>query len=190
MSKIISILIIILIKITYQDDIIGFYQEFNTQSLQYTWQRCNSTCYTCNKGFDSDATNPNCLSCNPKQGRYFLDGDLTQNCYLKEELPNSNSITYFLDTRQTPNKWVACHKNCKTCSDKVSLKSDQTTIVQMNCIECKDGYIKVNTFCYPSVIGDTNLGFKVGTLTMYCGDFLDDETDQQLGIYEGGTKCI
>ena len=189
MSKLISILIL-LIKITQQDDIIGFYQKFNTQTLDYTWERCDTKCYTCNKDSDSVTGNDNCLSCNPKQGRYFLDEDLQQNCYDRSELPNSNSITYFLDTRQTPNKWVACSPNCKTCSDKESKEGDQSTIVQMNCIECKDGFIKVNTFCYLLVSGDSNLGFTVGTSTEYCGNFYDDETGQQLGIFEGGTKCI
>ena len=188
MSKIIFI-IIFLVKLTYEDDIIGFYQKFNTSSLEYTWERCDQNCYTCNKYSDSATNNNNCLSCNSKLGLYLLDGDKLQNCYKENNIPNSNIYKYFLDTRQTPSKWVACHENCEACSDKVSYAQDQKTIVQMNCIECKSGMIKVNTFCYPQDSNDGNLGFLVGTDTQYCGEFTDDETGQQLGIFEG-SKCI
>ena len=178
------LIVILLLKLTYQDDIIGFYQSnYNSADNTYTWSKCSTNCYTCNKGEDSTNDIQNCLSCNPKQNRYLLDGDLKQNCYKKNELPD-NSKTYILDTKQTPNKWVQCHENCKTCSGKA-------TSARMNCIECKDGYMKVNTNCYQLDISDSaNLGFKVGTETKHCGDFLDDETNKQLGIFDGGNKCI
>ena len=178
----IIIFVILLIKITIQGEIIGFYQTFNSGGYSYSWSKCYEKCYTCNQAKDTD--NDNCLSCNPKQNRYLLDGDINQNCYKKSELPNTNTITYILDTKQTPNKWVACHPNCKTCSGK-------ETPIRMNCIECKEGFIQVNTFCYPKDPSDiANIAFKVGTATKYCGEYVDDETKQQLGIFEGGNKCI
>ena len=184
--------LIFLIKITLQDDIIGFYQEFDTQVMSYIWNSCHSTCYTCVKNMDTN-NNQNCLSCNPKLGRYLLHNDIQQNCYTLEELQSNNpdNIAYILDTKQTPNKWVACHQNCKTCSDKPSLDQDRTTIIQMNCLECKEGFIKVNTFCYPKDTNDEdNIGFIIEDgSTKHCGDFNDDETGQQLGIIEGN-KCI
>ena len=189
-----SIIILILIQLTNQDEVIGFYQDFNIGSeigdQSYEWKRCYETCYTCNKYSDIDLTNQNCLSCNAKEGRYLLEGDLNQNCYKKEELPNidtlsPNNIAYILDTKQTPNKWVACHKNCKTCSDKA-------TPDRMNCIECKENHIQVNTFCFPidPAVDNNDLGFLVNGETKYCGEYNDDETSQQLGIFEGGNKCI
>ena len=181
---IIIIFEILLIKITIQDDIIGFYQTFNSGGYSYSWSKCYENCYTCNQPKDTVNNNDNCLSCNPKQNRYLLDGDIKQNCYKKSELPNTNTITYILDTKQTPNKWIACHPNCKTCSGK-------ETPIRMNCIECKEGYIQVNTFCYPKDPSDTtNLAFKVGNEIKYCGEYVDDETKQQLGIFGGGNKCI
>jgi hypothetical protein len=166
----IIILVILLIKITYQDDIIGFYQYFDPSTYTYSWAKCYENCYTCNQPRDTANNNDNCLSCNPKQNRYFLDGDIKQNCYKISDLPNdvANPITYILDTKQTPNKRVACHQNCKTCSGK-------ETPIRMNCIECKNGYIQVNTFCYLKDSADTaNLAFKVGTATKYCGEYVDD----------------
>ena len=190
------LIIIFFIKITHEDDIIGFYQEFDTSTLTYTWKNCDPNCYTCNKFSDSINNNNNCLSCNSKKGLYFLDGDTVQNCYKEDNIPNNiyNNCEYFLDTRQTPNKWVACHPNCKTCSDKVSFEKDQSTKIQMNCIECKSNYIKVNTFCFPKNTANTyasdNIGFVIDGQTKYCGEFTDDETGQTLGIYENGDKCI
>jgi hypothetical protein len=185
------VLIFLLIKITYQVDIIGFYQKYTNPST-YEWLRCDSNCYTCNKAAVS--TNQNCLSCNAKEGKYLLDGDNEQNCYTRVGLPAGKE--YILDTKHIPIKWVACHENCLTCSDKVSLDDDQTTIIQMNCIKCKSGYIKVNTFCYQI---DSSVAPKIGfsvpnsagiSTTKYCGDYTDDETGQQLGIFESGTECI
>ena len=179
------LIVILLLKLTYQDDIIGFYQSnYNSADNTYTWSKCFANCYTCNKGEDSTNNIQNCLSCNPKQNRYLLDGDLKQNCYKKDELPD-NSKTYILDTKQTPNKWVECHENCKTCSGKATLPT------RMNCIECKDDYMKVNTFCYQKVNSEPNLGFEVSSgVTKYCGEYFDDETNKQLGIFAGGNKCI
>lgn len=196
-KNIFFILIYLFIEIICQDEILHFYQEFNTDTLVYTWERCYEKCYTCNEGPDNPTTptNQNCLSCNPKEGRYLLDGDSVSNCYTESELPNDNTsptypITYFLDTKHVPNKWIACHENCETCSDKPAYKTDSTTLAQMNCIKCKTGYIKVNTFCYQAA-GDTNIGFTVPgeSSPKHCGDFVDDETGQQLGI-ESGTECI
>ena len=175
------LIVILLLKITYHDDIIGFYQTYDSTHNKYSWSKCFTNCYTCTEGKDSN-NNQNCLSCNPKQNRYLLDGDLQQNCYKKNELLNSK--TYILDTKQTPNKWVECHENCKTCSGKATLPT------RMNCIECKDDYMKVNTFCYPKVNGNVNLGFEVNGVTKYCGEYFDDETNKQLGIFAGGNKCI
>ena len=185
------ILIFLLIKITSQVDIIGFYQKYTNPST-YEWLRCDSNCYTCNKAAVS--TNQNCLSCNAKEGKYLLDGDNEQNCYTRDGLPAGKE--YILDTKHIPIKWVAFHENCLTCSDKVSLDDDQTTIIQMNCIKCKSGYIKVNTFCYQI---DSSVAPKIGfsvpnsagiSTTKYCGDYTDDETGQQLGIFESGTEFI
>ena len=192
--KIFSIIILILIQITNQDEVIGFYQDFNIGSgiggESYEWKRCYKYCYTCNKNISDDLINQNCLSCNSKEGRYLLEDDLNQNCYIKDELPNINSPTlnnkaYILDTKQTPNKWVTCNENCKTCSDKA-------TQDRMNCIECKENHIQVNTFCFPIDPDDNDLGFFVDgvTGTRYCGEYKDDETSQQLGIFEGDNKCI
>ena len=183
------LIVILLLTLTYQDDIIGFYQSnYKSADNTYTWSKCFANCYTCNKGEDSTNDIQNCLSCNPKQNRYLLDGDLKQKCYKKDELPgindNTNTKTYILDTKQTPNKWVECHQNCKTCSGKA-------TSARMNCIECKDDYMKVNTNCYQLDNSDSaNLGFIVDGVTKHCGDFLDEETNKQLGIFDGGNKCI
>ena len=40
-----------ILKITYQIEVIGFYQTFNpnTGTGEYTWNRCYSACYTCNE---------------------------------------------------------------------------------------------------------------------------------------------
>ena len=129
-KNIFFILIYLFIEIICQDEILHFYQEFNTDTLVYTWERCYEKCYTCNEGIDTTSTpnNQNCLSCNPKEGIYLLDGDSVSNCYTKSELQNDNpSITYFLDTKHVPNKWIACHENCKTCSDKPAYETDLTT---------------------------------------------------------------
>ena len=179
-----------LIKITYQVDIIGFYQTFNPSNGAYIWNRCHSNCYTCIQGADGD--NQNCISCDPKKSRYLLEGDELKNCYTEEELTSflDPPKAFFLDIKQTPNKWVLCHENCKTCYNKPSLSSDLTTVIQMNCLECKDDYIKVNTFCYPKDPDDNNIGFQVEGGIKYCGQYLDDETGQQLGIFNNSDKCV
>ena len=177
------LIIIYFINLTFQNDIIGFYQDFNQNTKDYSWSPCNPNCYTCNTG--SVGGNNNCLSCNSKNGFFLLDDDINQNCYTREDLsPLDPNNEYILDTKQVPNKWVKCHDNCKTCSGKETLPE------RMNCIECKDGFIKVNTFCYPYNTMDTKLGFYVNGVTKYCGQFTDDETGQQLGIFSGGDRCI
>ena len=180
--------LIFLIHISYQNEVIGFYQSFDTSYLSYTWERCDQNCFTCVKG--PEIGKKNCLSCDPKKGLYLLLDDVIQDCYKKDNLPDTN-IDYILDTKQIPNKWVPCHENCKTCFNKPSLDDDQLTIIQMNCIECKDGFIQVNTFCFPKITGDGNLGFyDLDNQVKHCGNFYDDETRQQLGILEGSNKCI
>ena len=180
-----TLFLIIYIKLTNQN-IIGFYQTYTT-SDGYKWEKCHSNCYTCNEG-ESDG-NQHCLSCDENKGRYFKEGDTYENCYKKNELPPNE--VYFLDKKQTPGKWVKCHPNCKSCSKNIIYGLDQTTIIQMNCDECKDNFIKVNTFCYEKDNGDTNLGFKINAIDVkHCGDFKDDQTGEQLGIFENYDHCI
>ncbi len=185
--------IFLILKITYQIEVIGFYQTFNPNigTGEYTWNRCYPTCYTCNEDISADNTNQNCLSCNPKQGRYFLYGDSYRNCYTESELTSLYNKKYFLDKKQTPPKWVTCDESCKYCSTSISYATDGTSKIQMNCDECIDNtYIKVNSFCYEKVASDDDIGFTVNGVTKYCGEFTDDETGQQLGIYSDENQCI
>ena len=54
--------IFLILKITYQIEVIGFYQTFNPNigTGEYTWNRCYSACYTCNEDISFDNTNQNC----------------------------------------------------------------------------------------------------------------------------------
>ena len=197
-SKIILVLIyftFFIIEITYQN-IIGFYQTFNTDNFKYNWTRCHEKCYTCNEA-PVGPNNQNCLSCDFNKGLYFIENNflennlLENNCYSQSECENSTH-SCILDNNQNPPKWVKCHENCQSCTAKVTYNLNHDTIIQMNCDKCKDGYIKVNTFCYQKVSGDAQLGFFLldGTTKKYCGDFKDDQTGQQLGIFHNGNECI
>ena len=53
------LIIIYFINLTFQNDIIGFYQDFNQNTKDYSWSPCNPNCYTCNTG--SVGGNNNCL---------------------------------------------------------------------------------------------------------------------------------
>ena len=174
------ILSICFIKIICQN-IIGFYQIYNAGS-GYSWAPCHENCYTCIEGITGD--NQNCLSCDPNKGRYFLEGDDKQNCYTADELNEKKPI--FLDKKQSPHKWVRCHPNCGSCSKRpIYDNPDNSNILQMNCDTCKDYFIKVNTFCYQKATAESDkIGFKISdSITKYCGDFTDDRTGKQLGIF-------
>jgi hypothetical protein len=186
------ILSICFIKIICQN-IIGFYQKYDVSSGEYSWVACHDTCYTCIEGYNDSDGNQNCLSCDPNKGRYFLEGDDKQNCYTEDELNEKKPI--FLDKKQSPYKWVRCHPNCGSCSKRpIYDNSNNLNIltIQMNCDTCKNDFIKVNTFCYEKAAPESDkIGFKISvSITKYCGDFKDDRTGKQLGIFENGAECI
>ena len=181
------ILPICFIKIICQN-IIGFYQQYDVYSDQYSWTRCNENCYTCIGSYNSVNDNQNCLSCDPNKGKYFLEGDVKQNCYTKDQLPSGKS--FFLDVKQNPHKWVECHSLCGSCS-KRPVNKNTNTLIQMNCDSCKDNnYIKVNTNCYLKQNSDNGIGFSIDSDIKYCGDLTDDRTGKQLGISSDELECI
>ena len=176
------------IKITYQN-IIGFYQTYNNTSNEYNWTKCHENCYTCDKGKVGE--NDNCLSCDQNKEKYFLEGDINSNCYNKLELQSFlNNISFFLDKKQNPPKWVKCHQNCTSCSKRPTINLIDSSEI-MNCDSCKENFIKVNTFCYEKAAEETDkIGFIKNGVTTYCGRLNDDHTGKQLGIKAGGKECI
>ena len=189
-SQIINVLILFFlffIKLTCQN-IIGFFQTYNNTSNEYSWEKCDPHCYTCDKA--KELENQNCLSCDQNKEKYFLEEDENNNCYNKDELPTG--FSYILDKKQNPPKWVKCHENCETCSKRpIKNLNNPTQIIQMNCDSCKTNFIKVNTFCYEKNTEETDkIGFKINNVVTYCGQLNDTHTGKQLGIKSGGKECI
>ena len=181
------ILPICFIKLLCQN-IIGFYQQYDVYSDQYSWTRCNENCYTCIGSYNSVNDNQNCLSCDPNKGKYFLEGDVKQNCYTKDQLPSGKS--FFLDVKQNPHKWVECHSLCGSCSKRPVI-TNTNILIQMNCDSCIANYIKVNTNCYEKQSSsDDIIEFNVDGEIKCCGDLTDDRTGKQLGISSNGLECI
>ena len=57
----------------------------------------------------------------------------------------------------------------------------------MNCDTCKNGFIKVNTFCYEiSSSSSESISFFINGIPTYCGQLIDDHTGKQLGIKANG----
>jgi len=180
------ILSICFIKIICQN-IIGFFQQYDANSDQYYWTRCNENCYTCIGSYNSENGNQNCLSCVPNKGKYFLEGDVKQNCYTKEELTGK---VLFLDEKQNPHKWVECHSLCGSCSKRPVI-NNTNILIQMNCDSCIANYIKVNTNCYlKQSSSDDIIKFNVDGEIKSCGDLTDDRTGKQLGISSDKLECI
>ena len=179
--------ILLFIKITYQN-IIGIFQIYDPNTNKYSWEKCYPSCYTCSKALTSG--NQNCLSCDQDKGKYFLEGDNNNNCYTESEL--SSSLSFFLDKKQNPPKWVECHVGCATCSKKPTYSlNNPNEIIQMNCDTCDDDSIKVNTFCYEiSSSSSESISFSNNGIPTYCGQLIDDHTGKQLGIKANGKECI
>ena len=186
---ILIILVFSFLKIKNQN-IIGFYQTYDSNSSLYTWQKCDNNCYTCLIGPETDSSNSNCFSCDEDEGKYFYENSNNKNCYTESELKNYNK-PFFLDVSQNPPKWALCHENCKSCSKKPTKNLDET-IIQMNCDICKEDYIKVNTFCYQkyNVNSIYQIAFLKDNIVTYCGQLVDDNTGKQLGIKESGNECF
>ena len=76
----------------------------------------------------------NCISC--INDHYFIYGEENKNCY-NISLINQG---YYLDIYDlsTEPKFKKCYYNCKTCNKSYSENGE------MNCIQCKEGYYKLN----------------------------------------------
>jgi hypothetical protein len=125
---------------------------FDTTDLIF--KRCYERCSFCTA--TGDILHNNCNGCLDTKGFYPIASDLSK-CYsLKDNLDG-----YYLDT--TTNSFQMCYKNCSTCT-----KSG--TIVQPNCLICKDGmdcnpcndYV-YNGTCVKSCIDTTYLDSKTKT---------------------------
>ena len=79
---------------------------------------CSKECETCKE------KNNKCLVC--KENYYFLENSTS--CYNKDNYPNG----YYFNKEK--NKFMACHINCKTCSE------GPTSDNKMNCDSCKENY--------------------------------------------------
>ena len=178
-------------------NVIGFYRTYDDSG--YTWTKCDTNCYTCIAGAETDSvhtdhSNQNCLSCDENKGKYFYEEEYNKNiknCYNKEEMEELLLTSpFFLDTKQNPPKWAKCYDKCLTCSKKPKYDIlDPTKIIQMNCDTCDyTGYIKANTFCYQ--IAGGSKGFTKDGITSYCKELYDDKTGKQLGIFDEGNECI
>ena len=73
-------------------NVIGFYRTYDDSG--YTWTKCDTNCYTCLAGAETDSvhtdhSNQNCLSCDENKGKYFYEEEYNKNiknCYNKEEM--------------------------------------------------------------------------------------------------------
>ena len=98
------------------------------------YYKCYSTCYNCTNKYDNKSKNMNCISC--INDHYFIYGEENKNCY-NISLINQG---YYLDIYDlsTEPKFKKCYNNCKTCNKSYSENGE------MNCIQCKEGYYKLN----------------------------------------------
>jgi hypothetical protein len=95
---------------------------------------CYKTCLNCFQA--GDATNHNCIECNP--GLYKLADNTINNCYSISEIPQD----YYLST--TYNAIIKCYERCLSCSQK----GDS---VKNNCLKCLNGFYPLEqdtTQCY------------------------------------------
>ena len=81
--------------------------------------------YLCSKEYETcKEKNNKCLVC--KENYYFLENSTS--CYNKDNYPNG----YYFNKEK--NILMACHINCKTCSE------GPTSDNKMNCDVCKENY--------------------------------------------------
>ena len=92
----------------------GYYK--NEDDIYYS---CSQECETCKE------KNNKCMEC--KENYYFLEN--TTSCYNKDNYPNG---LYF---NKEKNIFMACHVNCKTCSEGPNISDNK-----MNCDTCKENY--------------------------------------------------
>ena len=88
------ILVVSFPKIKNQN-IIGFYQTYDSNLGNYIWEKCDNSCYTCLIGPETDSSNSNCFSCDENEGKYFYENYNNKKCYTESELKNYENRPFF-----------------------------------------------------------------------------------------------